>query len=179
MTGAIMRRITIFCLALIFFATSKNTFAQQDGKPAESPAHYYQLSFSVQEVGENGKVTNSRAYTTSVSTRANLGERHSIRTGDKVPLKPDDKGNLQYLDVGVNIDCWNAQEVAGKLSLLVTANISSTTKATDATGPPVIRQNQWSANVLVPVGKPTVIFSSDNLQDKGKIQVELTATRIE
>ncbi|HYK34962.1 hypothetical protein [Alloacidobacterium sp.] len=173
-----MRRITVFCLALILFATPKSMFAQQDSKPAEPPAHYYQLSFSVQEVGENGKITNSRAYTTSIETRSH--DRQSIRTGDKVPVKADDKGNLQYIDLGVNIDCWNAQEINGKLAILISANVSSTAKTTNASDlPPVIRQNQWSANALVPIGKPTVIFSSDNLQDKDKIQVELTATRID
>jgi hypothetical protein len=44
---------------------------------------------------------------------------------------------------------------------------------------PVIRANRWSANVMVPITKPSIIFSSDNLQDKGKLQVELTATRID
>jgi hypothetical protein len=33
--------------------------------------------------------------------------------------------------------------------------------------------------VLIPIGKPTVVFSSDDLGDKGKLQVELTATRVE
>jgi hypothetical protein len=177
MTGATMRRLIILCLALILFATPKSISAQQDNKPAEPPSHYYQLSFSVQEVGENGKITNSRAYTTSIETHTH--DRQSIRTGDKVPVKTDEKGNLQYIDLGVNIDCWNAQEVNSKLAIQITANVSSTTKAADAAAPPVIRQNQWSANALVPVGKPTVIFSSDSFQDKGKIQVELTATRIE
>lgn len=173
-----MRRPIVFCLTLILFATSKCMFAQQESKPAE-PTHYYQLSFSVQEVGDNGKVTNSRAYTTSISTRANSVERQSIRTGDKVPLKTDDKGNLQYIDVGVNIDCWGAQEVNGKLALQVTADVSTAAKATDPSAPPVIRMNRWSANVLVPMGKPTIVLSSDDLQNKGKVQVELTATRID
>src|SRR5215475_3253993 len=177
MTGAIMRRVITLCLALTLFSTTKSISAQQDNKPAEPPTHYYQLSYSVQEVGENGKVSNSRVYTTSIAT--NSHDRQMIRTGDKVPLKTDDKGNLQYLDVGVNIDCWNAQEVNGKFAVQITVNISTPTKGTDESAPPVIRQNQWSANVLVPVAKPTVIFSSDHLQDKGKIQVELTATRID
>ena len=172
-----MRRVIVCCLALILFAAHKGMFAQQDGKPTENPSHYYQLSFSVQEIAESGKVSNSRVYTTSIAT--NSHDRQMIRTGDKVPLRTDDKGNLQYLDVGVNIDCLNAQEINGKFAVQITVNISTPTKGTDESAPPVIRQNQWSANVLVPVAKPTVIFSSDHLQDKGKIQVELTATRID
>jgi hypothetical protein len=179
MTGATMRRMIVCCLALTLFAAPNGMLAQQDSKPAEPPAptHYYRLSFSVQEVGENGRVSNSRAYTTATAT--GYGPYAAIRTGDKVPLKIDDKGNLNYMDVGVNIDCSRAQEVNGKLALQITAEVSSTTKATDPSAPPIIRQNRWSANVLVPIAKPVVVFSSDDLQGKGKLQVELTATRIE
>ena len=172
-----MRQIVVLCFSLILFATPNAGFAQQDAKPGEVPAHYYQLSFSVQEVSENGKVSNSRSYATSIVTGP--GSFSQIRTGDKVPLKTDDKGNLQYMDVGVNVDCSHATEVNGKLGVQITANVSSTTKAIDPSAPPLIRQNQWSANVLVPIGKPTIVLSSDDLQDKGKIQVELTVARID
>jgi hypothetical protein len=177
MTGATMPQIVILFFSLVLFATPNAVFAQQDAKPSEVPAHYYQLSFSVQEVGENGKVSNSRSYATSIVTGP--GSYSQIRTGDKVPLKTDDKGNLQYMDVGVNVDCSRAAEVNGKLAVQITADISSTTKAIDPSAPPLIRQSRWSANVLVPIGKPTIVLSSDDLQDKGKLQVELTATRIE
>lgn len=173
-----MRRIIIFCFALALFTAPIDTFAQQEVKTVESPAHYYRLTYSVQEVGETGKVTNNRTYTTSIATGG--GPSAQIRTGDKVPLVTErEKGEVQYVDVGVSIDSIRAQEVDNKLALSVTADITSTTKTTDQTALPVIRANKWSSNVLVPIAKPTIIFSSDNLQDKGKIQVELTATRIE
>jgi hypothetical protein len=40
----------------------------------------------------------------------------------------------------------------------------------------LIRQTKWSSNVIVPIGKPTVIFSSDDATTKGQMQLELTAT---
>jgi hypothetical protein len=43
---------------------------------------------------------------------------------------------------------------------------------------PVIRQSNWNSRVTVPIGKPTIIFSSDNVSDKGKTELELTATPI-
>jgi hypothetical protein len=43
----------------------------------------------------------------------------------------------------------------------------------------VIRQNSWQASVLIPVGKPTVVFSSDALENKGGMQVSMTATRLD
>jgi len=179
-----MRRIIILCFALVFFATPIDALAQQEVKTMESPAHYYQLTYSVQEVGETGKVTNSRTYATAIAT--GNGPTASIRTGDKVPVLTErEKGEAQYIDVGVNIDSLRALEVGNKLALSVTAEISSTTRTTEPTATtestalPIIRSNRWSATVLVPIAKPTIIFSSDNLQDKGKVQVELTATRIE
>ena len=172
-----MRRLIVFCFALVLSAAPIWTFAQQDGKPTETATHYYRLSFSIQEVGETGKVTNSRAYATSIATGP--GPTAQIRTGDKVPMVTDNKGEVQYVDVGVSIDCIHAQEVDGKFSVQITADISNTTKGTAPSAPPLIRANRWSATVLVPIAKPTIIFSSDNLQDKGKLQVELTATRID
>ena len=172
-----MRRI-VFYLAVILFATPIGMFAQEDAKPTERPTHYYRLAYSIQEVGDTGKVINNRAYTTSIATGG--GPTAQIRTGDKVPVLTDSKeGNVQYVDVGVSIDCNRAQEVDGKLAIQMSADISNTTKGTNPTALPLIRANRWSANVLVPIGKPTIIFSSDNLQDKGKLQVELTATRID
>lgn len=171
-----MRRILFFSFALMLFAVP--AFAQQDSKPAEKPTHYYRLSYSVQEVGETGKVINSRSYETSIAT--GNGPPAQIRTGDKVPVLTDSKeGNVQYIDVGVSIDCTRALEVDGKLSVQMTADISNTTKGTVPSALPLIRANRWAANVLVPIAKPTIVFSSDNLQDKGKVQVELTATRID
>ena len=121
-----MRRIIVFCFAVILFAAPICTLAQQDGKPTEIATHYYRLSYSIQEVGETGKVTNSRAYATSIATGP--GQTAQIRTGDKVPMVTDNKGEVQYVDVGVSIDCTRAQEVDGKLSVQMTADISNTTK---------------------------------------------------
>ena len=43
---------------------------------------------------------------------------------------------------------------------------------------PVIRQLSWQSDVVVPIGRPTVIFTSDNPSDTGKTELELTATEI-
>jgi hypothetical protein len=43
---------------------------------------------------------------------------------------------------------------------------------------PTIRQNRWVSTVAVPLKKPTVIFSSDDLTSKRQMQLELTATPI-
>lgn len=81
----------------------------------------------------------------------------------------------------MNFDVRKVQEAGEKLSFSLTAEISSLSQQPGSVGPgdPVIRQNKWSSNVLIPLNKSTVVFSADDLEDKGKMQVELTATRID
>ena len=159
----------------------------QDGKPSEAKAseartqiadiHYYRLEFVLKELGDDGRVLNSRTYHTSVSTD---GRNSSVRTGTKIPIRVNDKDNIQYLDVGVNIDCNNARETGQGLALQITAEISSLANppASSEASTPVVRQNKWQSMTQLPIGKPTVVFSSDNLENKGRMQVEVTATPI-
>lgn len=157
-------KLTLFCGLLA--SMTGICFAQ-----AES-ARYFHLDFVVKEV-DAGKVTNTRHYWTTVAT----GEHGacSIRTGSKVPIPADANGSYTYLDVGVNIDCSRPEEVDGNLALGVSAEISS---AAPSQNPPLVRQNKWNSKVIVPLNKPTMLFSSDDLTSKGQIQVELTATPV-
>ena len=106
-----------------------------------------------------------------------------IRTGSKVPYSTSADGReYSYLDVGVSIDCFHVVEMHDTISVAVTADISSImeepTLASAATRQPVVRQNKWQAGVVVPIKKPTVVFSSDDLTTKRQMQIELTATPI-
>ena len=44
---------------------------------------------------------------------------------------------------------------------------------------PVIRQNKWRADLIMPLGKETTIFTSDSLDSTGSIQVLATATALQ
>ena len=134
---------------------------------------FYHLDFLVKEV-DNGKIINSRTYSTSITPKG----FNSIRAGSRVPISIGTGPNLQYMDLGVNFDCSDAREVDGKLALRVQAEVSSIPQGEQTTQSqtPVLRQNKWSADVIVPIGKPTMIFSSDDVAGKGKMEIELTAT---
>lgn len=135
---------------------------------------FYKLDFVVKEV-EGAKVLNSRAYSTTVSTDAKSGGC-SIRTGNRVPTPTSaDTKQFTYIDVGVNFDCNAAHEVDNELALRLTAEVSSTLQEPPA-AQPVIRQNRWSSAVIVPLKKPTIVFSSDDATTRRQMQVELTAT---
>jgi hypothetical protein len=168
-----------------------NAAKQQDSgaKAAEPPAHYYRLDFVIQEIGADGKPTNSRSYSTTVSNRQRDGAS-TIKTGSRIPIVvggPATSGgekhfdvNYQYIDVGVNLSAGDVHEVGHQLAIYLKAEISSLgSSSANATSDPVIRQNMWFSAVVIPVGKPTVVFSSDALESKGGMQVSVTATLLE
>lgn len=189
-----MRKWIAICLFLLgSFAFAGVMVAQDAAKPAdaakaEPAAHYYRLRFVIEELDANGKPTNSRTYTTTVNTARD--EFASIRSGSKIPIitgttSADDKSpvntQFEYIDMGVNIDARHAREVGDQLSLNLTAEISSMAAAVNLANlnEPVIRHNNWQAIVLVPIGKPTVVFTSDSLDSKGSMQMVVTATPVQ
>ncbi len=157
---------------------------QETAKVAEGPAHFYHLEFVVQETGSDGKPTNSRTYSGTVSTsRTDRG--FSTRTGSRVPIatsgsEGEKNTQFQFIDVGVSIDARDARESGDKLALSLNADISSLagTQSISGVNEPVVRQNKWQAAVLVPIGKPTVVFTSDVLDNKGGMQLLVTATAV-
>jgi len=187
-----MRKTTIICcLFLLAVSWGNKGFAQDAAKPQETakapePAHYYHLEFVVQEVGSDGKPTNSRTYSGVVSTsRTDRG--FSMRTGSRVPITSASSGEeknlsvqFQYVDVGVSIDAKDARELGDKLALSLNADISSLagTSSPVLGAAPVIRQNRWQADALIPIGKATVVFTSDVLDNKGGMQLVVTVTLV-
>jgi hypothetical protein len=171
-----MRKIAIFICLL---AAAPVSFMHAQINSAPSNTHYYHLEFVVKEVGEDGKPVNSRVYNTNVSSDASLPIAE-IRTGTKIPIKTDDKGSIQYLDLGVNIDCSSVRETPEGVAVQIKAEISSLSKTTQSSdsGSPIIRQNRWQGDPLLKLGKPSIIYSSDNLDNKGRMEVEVTATEV-
>lgn len=147
---------------------------------------HYQVVFVLQEV-EGGRVINSRRYATDMSFAGEKSGSGSIRTGSKVPIATGPYNNnlpaqtqFTYIDLGVNLDFNHARLEGDRVFLFITAEISSADAESLIGGvhEPIIRQNQWNAGVTVPLGKPTVIFSSDDVSSKRTMQIELTVTPV-
>lgn len=162
------------------------------GTPAASPApeqHFYRLHFAVEELDAASKVTNTRIYEETISTAS--GADQQIKTGSRVPIATGSYGGnandklmntqFQYIDLGVNLDVRDVNEHGDRLGFRLKAEISSIARQTEigGVGEPVIRQNVWDSTLTVPIGKPTLVFSSDDLDSKGKMQVEVTATKVD
>lgn len=169
-------------LALAATALTALTCSAQD-KPDPAPAKYFQLTFVVREL-DAGHVINSRTYSMVAQERDNS---QKIRADQKVPCCSGSPSSTvtqcQQIDVGANFDVREMQEIGGRLSLLVLADISSVMgeKAASggtAAGLPVIRSSGWNAHVIVPFKQPTIICSSDDPASTRNMQLQLTATPV-
>jgi len=140
---------------------------------------FYKLEFVLKEV-EGGKVLNARTYSVTSSSASGKDAACSIRTGSKVPI-PMSPNNpaFTYLDVGVSVDCYSITETQNGLSLRVSADVSSILQEGSEPTHPIVRQNKWTGNVILPIKKPTVIFTSDDPASKRQMQFELTVTPLQ
>ena len=192
-----MRKIVISSFLLFTLAFAAHAFAQDEqpkasesAKQAEPPVHYYHLDFVVQEVGENGKPVNSRSYSCTVSTA--YQEEDQVRIGSRVPMATgsapsgSEPVNVQYQfeDVGVNFDVRAVREIGNKLAMHLGAEVTGTGAGVHLGGAngvlvPVKNHNTWRTPVFIPIGKPTVVFTSDDIGSKGGMQVVVTATLLQ
>lgn len=156
--------------------------------PQKPPTHYYKLTLTVEETNDSGQVANARSYVATVQTGSPaVPNVQQIRTGTRVPIATGSIGTtpattqFTYIDIGVNVDVHDVQETGDRLAMKIRAEVSSVGEQENIGNmkEPVIRSNKWDSAVLIPIGKPTVVFSADDLNDKGKMQVELTAARID
>lgn len=189
-----MRKFILALCLLLLVPTCLSRAAAQDttkapdtAKAPDAPVHYYQLEFVVQELNADGKTVNGRTYTGIAGTnRKDLNI--SIRTGSRIPVSTGassassgSQSQIQYVDVGVSIDLRDVvHEVGNQLALALAVEVSSLgTNSPAMSADPIIRQNRWQASVLIPVGKPTVVFKSDDLDSKGSMQVSVKATPLQ
>ncbi|MGA8161691.1 MAG: hypothetical protein WBD32_08420 [Acidobacteriaceae bacterium] len=192
-----MKKTMVLVATLALLGAPMASVAQQ-GSPKETsdspPDHYFKLMFVVEEVNDAGKVANARSYQTTVDTNSRnvngAPASQQIRTGARVPIvtaaaPSSNVTQFQYVDVGINFDVRQVKELGDKLGFNLTADISSLADdntggaSSNLRGDPVIRQNRWDSAVLIPIGKPTLVYSADDLDSKGKMQVEVTATKVE
>ena len=178
-----------FVFVILMIAATLPGYAQKSEPAKPTPAaplaqpgrdqQYFRLTFVVREVNENGKVVNSREYVTNAADSLS-GLNASIRTGARVPISTGVGTQWQYIDVGVNFDVRQLHVLSQtSIGMKVDADLSSYDSSSEPTkSMPVIHQNKWSGDEQMTLGQPKVIFSSDDLTSKNKVQVELTVTKV-
>ncbi len=170
------KRPAIFVILALLATVATATAQQSDSAPppAEAAKHiptvrYYRLDFVVRE-SDQGKVLSQRAYSLGVAAAgiAEGREWWSLRAGTKVPA------GSNYVDVGFNLDV-RPEDAGGALQLRLKADLSSLSPDVSNVNMPPIRQMRVEEAVLVPINKPTIVFSSEDPSSKHQFQIEVTA----
>ena len=164
----------VLCLTVVLAATT--LWAQEQKPPASN--NTYKLDYVFFELQDNKRV-NTRSYTILVR----VTNKAVLKLGARVPIAVGSKeeNQIQYLDIGQNIDCRVRQELDSAIDLETTADTSSVVtepQPSNRTGDPVIRQVKWDMENVVPLGKPTLLGSSDEIDGTRRFQIEVTATKV-
>ncbi len=188
-----MRKLAVcFCLLFLVPAFTCTTHAQEAAKAPDTakaplaPGHFYHLNFVFEDIDASGTTVNSRSFAMTVATAGS--QSGTITAGTKIPIATGSTGQgsnsqtqFQYIDIGVKIATNHVHEDEGRLSFNLKTEVSSlaTPEVIAGVTEPVVRQNVWDGSVLIPIGKPTVAFKADSLDNKGSMRVEVTATQVE
>lgn len=134
--------------------------------PAVTP---YRAEFILTEL-EDGKKINTRQF----SLNLNSGRKQVLKIGGRVPIETK-PGELQYLDVGTNIDCRLVERENG-LDVDVSADFSSTAAHSS---PPVFRQFKIEGSTVALPGKPLIIGTADDPDSGHEFQLQTIVTKVQ
>jgi hypothetical protein len=195
----------IFARILLVLALTGSLLAQQSAKDtADQPTkdqpqkkevlagregmteNFFKLSFVMYEL-DDGKRTNQRDY--MMIGRAD-NQPSSIRVATKIPIYTEVKGNdkaYSYIDAGLNIRCSLKEQVDRRLQFHCDIEMSSFMRpeqiagAIGQAGPeaPVLRTTRTESWVLLTLGKPAVLTTVDDINSAKRMQVEVTATKVD
>ncbi|HYX54303.1 MAG TPA: hypothetical protein VE783_12680 [Candidatus Limnocylindrales bacterium] len=140
----------------------------------------YRVDFKLFEV-EDGKRTNQREFSMIASAQDYDPPYATLRVGNRVPVNTGEKGN--YIDIGFEGRC-RLTDMNGKLSAAVSVEITGLAPSeegggTHGTTMPVLRSTRLNIDSVLVPGKPQIIGGIDDLASKKRMQVEVTATRID
>ena len=155
--------------------------AEKSSVPKRLSAPTYKLVFSIFELQE-GKKINQRDY--SILVEADDRSGNKLKIGTKVPIETGN-GQFTYTDVGLELECSVVETVSNKLAVKVDLNVSNfavpeqNTHPQTAGGQPVFRVVTQRVRAVVTAGKPQVITSMDDVNSTKRLQVEVTATKVD
>jgi len=195
----------VFARILFVLALTGSLLAQQPTKDtADQPAkdqpqkkevlggregmtgNFFKLAFVMYEL-EDGKRTNQRDYMMIGRTD---NQPSNIRVATKIPITTEEKGNdkaYTYTDVGLRINCSMKEQVDSRMQLHCDIEMSSLVRpeqianAIGHAGPeaPVMRTTRVDSWALLTPGKSAVLTTVDDINSTKRMQVEVTATKID
>ena len=184
-------------LFTLLVAISALTHAQEDpSKKAAEPttkkdgqefpkmppgAPTYKVAMSLYEV-QDGKRINQRDYSLLVEADDRSGNK--LKIGTKTPLSVD-ADKITYADVGFEMECSLVETQNNKVLLRFDLNVSSFAIPEQNTDPrtaglrPVLRGVTQRFRAALTPGKPQIVTSVDDVNSNKRMQVEITATKVE
>jgi hypothetical protein len=192
----------IFTKVILIVALASSLFGQQtpvkgtseqppkkdSGENREPTAtnNFFKLAFVLYEV-DDGKRTNQRDYMMIGRTD---NQPSSIRVSTKVPITTAEKaGDKQYtyIDVGLRINCSMKEQVDRRLQFHCDIEISSFIRPeqiANATGnaglaAPFLRTTRTESWALLTPGKPAILNTVDDINSTKRMQIEVTATKMD
>jgi hypothetical protein len=187
-----------FCVLLTLFLAIGAAAAQEDPgkKGQEAPAKKdnqeafpkmppgpptYKVAMNVYEL-QDGKRINQRDYSLLVVADDRSGNR--LKIGTKTPLSVD-SDKITYADVGFELECSLVETSNNKVLLRLDLNVSSFAIPEQNTDPrtaglhPVLRGVTQRLRAALTPGKPQIVTSMDDVNSNKRMQVEVTATKVE
>ena len=164
-------------------ARAQNPSGTASAKPAPTakaapeqppaPVHVYRVKYVISELAE-GKVINKRAYT----LLALEARRSSYRVQGTVPYQMRN-GSINYPAMRVSIDATVMRGTSSRAEVVSSISLSSFVPADQpdqAKGYAIDRSESANLDAMVPLGKPTVIGTMDDVVTLHQFQVEVTVT---
>ena len=154
--------------------------------PSAQVGPHLKLVYRTLQIEADDKTVSSHSYSTIVVANTGHASPSQIRSDDKIPIVTGNSSSgdiqYQYQSVGTDIDTYGAKLSGDRLTLNLTVNLNEIAKreviAEKSITAPIVRQLKWQSDVMVILGKPTIVFSSDSPSDTGRTELELTATEI-
>jgi hypothetical protein len=190
----------IFTRILIVLALTGTLLAQQPGKDtADQPAkdqpskkevlagrdgiteNFFKLAFVMYEL-DDAKRTNQRDYMLVGRTD---NQPSSIRISTRVPVYTGEK-QMTYVDAGLTIRCSLKEQVDHRVQLHCDIEVSSFVRpeqiaSSGNAGPaaPILRTTRTESWALLTLGKPAILNTVDDINSTKRMQIEVTATRLD
>jgi len=179
-----MKRFLLLLSALLLLCSAASLSGQEKNAPPSNPAlksmNTYRLTFSLYEL-ENGKRVNQRDYSLVLSA----GATGRLNAGTRVPIM-DKADQVNYTNVGLDIRSGIDQELAGnRIFIYIDVELSNfavpeqNANPQNAPSRPIFRNVHQDLRAALTVGKPTLVASVDDVTSNRKMQLEVTATKLD
>lgn len=189
----------IFTKVILILAVATSLFGQQTPKDTSEQSakkevlaggdgntgNFFKLTFVMYESDE-GKRTNQRDYTMIAKTD---NHSSSIRVSTRVPITTEEHGKdkaYTYIDAGLRINCSLKEQVDRRVQLQCDIEMSSflrpeqiASSGNNIPMAPVLRSTRTESWALLTQGKPAALTTVDDINSNKRMQVEVTATKLD